>query len=153
MVPFRVLSRTNLAYRSHHSGLNPRPVKLLQPLVPLQKSQLLWNQTNPASFCKTSGVGGTPSATRPLHRSAKMPLCKSFPCHSYANTRDGGVTVAPVSASVSLCLCGKPNFVRPLFSYSYELLFPQLPCFDTDPNSLGCVPSTYAPVPHPSCLH
>src|SRR5260370_36795575 len=62
MVPFRVLSRTNLAYRSHHSGLNPRPVKLLQPLVPLQKSQLLWNQTNPASFCKTSGVGGTPSA-------------------------------------------------------------------------------------------
>src|SRR5258708_24577472 len=43
---------------------------------------------------------------------------KSFPCHSYANTRDGGVTIAPVSASVSLCLCGKPNFVRPLFSYS-----------------------------------
>ncbi len=25
---------------------------------------------------------------------------KSFPCHSYANTRDGGVTAAPVSASV-----------------------------------------------------
>src|SRR5712664_1878791 len=29
----------------------------LQPLVHLQKSQLLWNQTNPASFCKTPGVG------------------------------------------------------------------------------------------------
>src|SRR5260370_29019698 len=113
MVPFRVLSRSNLAHRSHQWSLNPRPVKLLQPLVPLQKSQLLWNQTNPASFCKTSGVGGTPSATRPLHRSAKMPLCKSFPCHSYANTRDGGVTVAPVSASVSLCLSFQAPSLQP----------------------------------------
>ncbi len=29
---------------------------------------------------------------------------KSFPCHSYANTRDGDVTAAPVSASVPLRL-------------------------------------------------
>ena len=33
---------------------------------------------------------------------------KSFPCHSYANTRDGDATVAPISASVSLCLSFKP---------------------------------------------
>src|SRR5229473_711354 len=26
----------------------------------------------------------TPSGPRPLHRGAKMPLCKSFACHSYA---------------------------------------------------------------------
>src|SRR5258708_1885891 len=26
---------------------------------------------------------------------------KSFPCHSYANTRDGGATIAPVSAPLS----------------------------------------------------
>src|SRR6266852_6912112 len=32
----------------------------LQPLVHLQKSQVLWNQTNPASFCKTPGVGVGP---------------------------------------------------------------------------------------------
>src|SRR5260370_11838825 len=34
-----------------------------------------------------------------------MPLCKSFACHSYANTRDGGVNIPPVSTSVSLRLC------------------------------------------------
>jgi len=57
MVPFRVLSRTNLSYSSCHSSLNSRPFNLLQPLCRLQKSQLLWNQANPASFCKTPGVG------------------------------------------------------------------------------------------------
>ena len=57
MVPFRVLSRTNLAYSSRQSSLNSRPFNLLQPLCSLQKSQLLWNQGNPASFCKTPGVG------------------------------------------------------------------------------------------------
>jgi hypothetical protein len=57
MVTFRVLSRTNLAYRSRHSTLNSRPFNLLQPLVSPQKSQLLCNQANPASFCKIPGVG------------------------------------------------------------------------------------------------
>src|SRR5713226_6757052 len=56
MVAFAVLSRTNLADPSRHSSLNSRPYNLLQPLVPLQKSQLLYNQANPASFCKTPGV-------------------------------------------------------------------------------------------------
>ena len=37
---------------------------------------------------------------------------KSFPCHSYANTRDGGGTTPPISNS---------NFPRPLFSWTYEL--------------------------------
>jgi hypothetical protein len=37
---------------------------------------------------------------------------KSFPCHSYANTRDGGATAAPVSASVPLWLCGNPDLSR-----------------------------------------
>src|SRR5216684_6802020 len=34
------------------------PSNLLPPLCRLQKSQLLWNQANPASFCKTPGMGG-----------------------------------------------------------------------------------------------
>src|SRR5713226_5092833 len=34
------------------------PSNLLPPLCRLQKSQLLWNQANPASFCKTPGRGG-----------------------------------------------------------------------------------------------
>src|SRR5467141_292790 len=73
MVPFRVLSRTNftpflsgLAYPSRHSSLNSWPFNLLQPLCRRQKSQLLWNQANPASFCKTPGVGVSPLDARPL---------------------------------------------------------------------------------------
>src|SRR5260370_10343643 len=57
VVPWRVLSRSNLSYPSRRSSLNPRPVNLLQPLCRSQKSQLLCNQANPASFCKTPGVG------------------------------------------------------------------------------------------------
>src|SRR5260370_38472789 len=52
-----------------------------------------------------------------------MPLCKSFPCHSYEDPQDGGVTFAPVSASVSSCFGGKPSatphksqlYARPVF--------------------------------------
>src|SRR5712664_3663074 len=62
MVPSAVLSRTNFA---DHSNLNSRPINLLQPLCRPQKSQLLWNQANPASFCKTPGVG-VPPQTSPL---------------------------------------------------------------------------------------
>src|SRR5260370_5421679 len=40
-------------------------LSILRPLWPLQKSQLLCNQANPASFCKTPGVGGTPSLPPP----------------------------------------------------------------------------------------
>jgi hypothetical protein len=47
VLSFRVFSRRNLAYPSRRSSLNPRPVNLLQPLVQLQKSQLLCNQGNP----------------------------------------------------------------------------------------------------------
>ena len=54
----RVLPRTNLAYSSSPSTLNPRHFIRLQPLCRPQKSQLLWNQANPASFVKTPGVWG-----------------------------------------------------------------------------------------------
>ena len=60
-----MLSRTNLADAPRHSSLNSRPVNLLRPLYRRQKSQLLWNQANPASFCKTPGVG-VPPQTSPL---------------------------------------------------------------------------------------
>ena len=59
MVPFRVLSRTNLSDPSRRSTLNSRPLNRLRPLCRREKSQLLWNQVNPASFSKTPGVGGT----------------------------------------------------------------------------------------------
>jgi len=59
VVLFRVLSPTNLACSPHHFRSNSRPFNLLQPLCFFQKSQLLSNQQNPASFCKTPGVGCT----------------------------------------------------------------------------------------------
>src|SRR6202171_1632391 len=51
------LSTTTPDATSRHSSLNSQPVNLLQPLCRRQKSQLLWNQANPASFCKTPGLG------------------------------------------------------------------------------------------------
>ena len=128
-----MFSRTNRSYLSRRSSFNPRPVNLLQPLLRSQKSQLLCNQANPASFCKSPGWG---VPTREFVRCTEAQKCpfvsplvatlthslsrKSFPCHSYRNTRDGGVTVASVSASMSLCRRlplpgrgGNPNFARP----------------------------------------
>src|SRR6266478_4533498 len=53
----RVLSRTNLAYRSYNSSLNPRPFNLLQPLCSLFAAPVLCFQQLAASFPKTPGVG------------------------------------------------------------------------------------------------
>jgi hypothetical protein len=59
---------------------------------------------------------------------------KPFPCHSYANTRDMGVTAAPFSNSVSRW---QINFAAPLFSCSYKSLFLQLPYFHIHPKPPG----------------
>ncbi len=117
MVALRVLARTKLAGSSRHSSLNSRPFNLLQPLVKLQKSQLLYNQANPASFCKTPGVGVhlrdvghcneaqkclsvTPLLATLTHSVSR----KSFPCHSYENTWDGVPNASPPSfASAVIC--------------------------------------------------
>ncbi len=154
MLSFRVFSRRNLSYPSRRSTPNSRPVNLLQftrcggtlfypepRRVRSQKSQLLYNQANPAcppwqvyspwrdsclprasrglpslprvrsaKGCKTPGVG---VPLRDFVRCTAAQKClfvspllatlrhsvsrKSFPCHSYANTRDGGVTPSPKS--------------------------------------------------------
>ena len=99
-----MLSRTNLSYPSRHSSSNPRPVNLLQPLCALFTAPALSFQQLAASFCKTPGVGvllrtgrcteaqKCPSVS-PLPATLTHSLSrKSFPCHSYANTRDRGVT-------------------------------------------------------------
>src|SRR5713101_3987807 len=39
---------------------------------------------------------------------------KSFPCHSYANTRDGGATVAPVSPSILVSVQPRTSNLEPL---------------------------------------
>ena len=99
-----MLSRTNLSYPSRHSSSNPRPVNLLQPLCALFATPGLCFQQLAASFCKTPGVGvplrdGRCTEAQKCPSVSPLPATlthsvsrKSFPCHSYANTRDRGVT-------------------------------------------------------------
>src|ERR1700730_833342 len=61
VVPFRVLSQTNLSNRSRHASPNSRPLNLLQPLCPLFPTPILYFQQLAASFSKTPGVGYTRS--------------------------------------------------------------------------------------------
>src|SRR6266481_9344860 len=53
----RVLSRTNLAYPSHHSSPKSRPFNLLQPLASPFAAPVLCFQPLAASFPKTPGWG------------------------------------------------------------------------------------------------
>jgi len=99
VLSFRVLSQRNLSYRSRRSSLNPRPVNLLQPLDSLFLTPILCFQQLAASFHKTPGVGVL-FGFRPTIQSLTSAFAtvthslsrKSFPCHSYANTREGGAT-------------------------------------------------------------
>ncbi len=108
---------------SLRSNPNSRSVNLLQPLFPYSVAPVLCFQQLAASYPKTPGVGyperiyGTPRVGVPLPdgRCTVAQKCpsvsplpatlthsvsrKSFPCHSYANTRDRGVTAPPKSSS------------------------------------------------------
>ena len=107
---FRVLSRTTLSYPSPHCRLNSRSINTLQPLCCREKSQLLWNQANPASFSKTPGVGYTPT-TRPCGISNIQPLYSLALCNIV-----NAIPATPLQLSSSprpLCsdlgaLCVKP---------------------------------------------
>src|SRR5260370_14223012 len=135
MVPLRVLSRTNLAERtsltSSISFISFRLRTLKLSCRSFSDSRPLFSITSALFSHNTRG--GIP--LRDLVRCAEAQKClpvsplpatlthslsrKSFPCHSYANTRDGGATVAPVSAWVSLCLGGNPflsSFQSPVSS-------------------------------------
>ncbi len=78
-----MLSRTILSYSSPNDSSNSRLLNRLQPLSPRQKSQLLWNQANPASFSKTPGVG-YPLTSRPCGISSLQPLL-SRPSYNLVN--------------------------------------------------------------------
>ena len=109
-----MLSRTNLPYPSRRSVPNPRPVNVLQPLCALFAAPVLSFQQLAASFSKTPGLG-VPLRDSPCTEAQKCPSVsplpatlthslsrKSFPCHSYANTRDRGATVGLTSNLQSL---------------------------------------------------
>src|SRR5712692_101448 len=111
MVPLRVLSRTNLAGFSpfissiSFSSFRLRTLKL--SCRSFSDSRPLFSTTSALFLQNTRG--GTP--LRDLVRCTEAQKClsvspllttlthslsrKSFPCHSYANTRDRGATVAP----------------------------------------------------------
>ncbi|SRR6266851_1267569 len=179
VVLFRVSSRTNLAGSSPPISFTSSISFASFRLRTLNFSLRSFSHTDPL-FSITSALflqdtrGGIP--LRELVRCTEAQKClfvspllaalthsvsrKSFPCHSYANTRDGGVNIPPVSTSVSLCLCELCGesvalflrlrnqqlttnncrllfLARSLFSYSYELLFPQALSFDNHPHCPG----------------
>ncbi len=107
MLRFGVFSRTNLVDTGRPTSLNPRPVNLLQPLLLLPKSQLLYNQAYPASFCKTPGVGVpqhlrvTLRFCRHMHHVAPLSPVASFDC-AYFPSPQGCTERSPKSRHSSL---------------------------------------------------
>ena len=91
---------------------NSRRPTLLQTLCRREKTQLLCNQANPHSFVKTPGAGYTPKSRR-CGISNLRTLCSRPSCN----------------------LVNTTVLSSPLFSWSYELLFPQLLLFH---NYLRC---------------
>ena len=127
-----MFSRTNRSYLSRRSSFNPRPVNLLQPLLHSQKSQLLCNQGDPASFCETPGVGGRRTSAprfylrRHMHHVTPLSPFASIDCAYFSSPR-GCTTPAfpPPTARSPLSI-----FCPPLFSHnSYELLRALTSCF------------------------
>ncbi len=100
-------SRRNLSYPSRRSSPNSCLINLLEPLYSLFPSPVLCFQQLAASFPKTPGVG-VPLRGDRCTEAQKCPSVsplpatlthsvsrKSFPCHSYENTRDRGATPPP----------------------------------------------------------
>jgi hypothetical protein len=107
---------------------------LLQTLCRRQKRQLLCNQSNPNSFAKTPRVRDT--NTNPPFRISNIQTLSRLASQSLR--RLCALRVSAVSFAV--------DFARPLFSYSYELLFAQPLCFDIHLNCPG-VWGPYLPLP------
>src|SRR5260221_8455897 len=111
MVALRLFSPRPFSSPTRPASFNPRPVNLLQPLGSLFPTPALCFQQLAASFPKRPGVGvplrdgrcteaqKCPSVSPFLATLTHSVSRKSFPCHSYANTRDRGVTPPPKSSS------------------------------------------------------
>jgi len=124
---------------------------LLQPLGSLIAISVVCFQQLAASFAKIPGWGVPAFVTccteaqkcrflSPLAATLTHSLSrKSFACHSYENTRDG----VPLRSRHPLLTTHYSLFVAPLFSYSYELLFPQRLCFHNHPHCPGVWGTTH----------
>ncbi len=113
--------------------------KRLQPLCPLSPTSILSFQQLRASFCKTPGWGypntSAPSFVPPSHapRGAFIPCAVSRLRILPVTT--GGVCT-PHAFQISL-RSRRIQLPRPLFSYSYELLFRQPLFFHNHPHCPG----------------
>ena len=107
-----MLSRRSPADPTRRSSPNPRLFIVLRTLLRSERTQLSYNKANPHSFDKTPGVGvplrvllsctdtqRSPFVSSLFATLAHSMLRKSFPCRSYANTRDRGATPPPKSFS------------------------------------------------------
>src|SRR6266852_1744945 len=122
MVAFAVLSRTNLADPSRHSSLNSRPFNLLQPLMQLQKSQLLCNQANPASFCKTPGWG-YPSTSASGFTSAVICItCRLYPLRSQSIAHTSRHHRGVYESVWQLCCLGEFLVISMIHLHSSEVV-------------------------------
>ncbi len=116
----------------------------LQPLCPLSPTSILSFQQLRASFCKTPGWGGGTAApplrsSFPRHMRHVAPLSPvpSVDCAYFPSPRG---CATPHAFQISL-RSRRIQLPRPLFSYSYELLFPQPLFFHNHPHCLrgwGC---------------
>ena len=119
-----MLPRRNLADASRPSTLNPRLFNRLQPLSLPFPTPILCFQQLAASFPKTPGVGvplrgdrcteaqKCPSVSPFLATLTHCVSRKFFPCHSYANTRDRGVT-PPLKSFSPLATHNSPLTLTP----------------------------------------
>src|SRR5260370_26832786 len=142
MVPFRVLSRTNLAERTSLTSSISFPSFRLRTLDlslrSFSDSRPLFSTTS--ALFRQNSRGGIPHrklvccteaqkclSVSPLLATLTHSLSrKSFACHSYANTRDGGVTVPPVSPSVPLW---QREFCSTFVFIFFRIAFPSQPLF------------------------
>ena len=133
-LPSQTCFSTNLFRSSNLADLsNARRLIPLQALCRCEKTQLLWIQANPNSLCKTRRVA---YSLRELLLYTEVQKCrsvslllatlthsvsrKSFPCHSYENTRDGGASA--LFSSVRPRVSRIQNHLR----HSAHLYFPRL---------------------------
>ncbi len=144
MLRFRVLSRTNLAGSSPStSSISFASFRLRTLFLSLRSffdSRPLFSITSVLFLQNTRG--GIPlqelvrctEAQKCLFVSALLATLthsvsrKSFPCHSYANTRDGGVTAATKFRAIFLATRHSPLSCYPLLPPSHAPRGASIPC-------------------------
>ena len=123
-----VFQASSLPYPA--SSSNPRRLILLQTLLRSPKSQLLWNQANPNSLCKTRGVGGV----HRLRASVADPTFFIAPLFSYSykslfpqplsfhiHAKPPGCHPSPLLFRNSCLRVLCASVANPFFSYSCRL--------------------------------